>query len=118
MVSTSARRTSSDDARHVEVSLAIDRTAPRVSLSPSEVDGPSDVQVTLPPQRQLLGGLNPRLLMYGQLVCRDDPNPVDSEDWAAENKISGDLQLTYNCGGFLAGKGPSPINGRTWSHIR
>ncbi len=54
---------------------------------------------------------------HGQLICRDDPNPVDSENYASNNKISGDLQLSYSCGGILAGRGPAPINGRTWSHI-
>ena len=53
----------------------------------------------------------------GQLVCRGDPNPVGSENYAAENKVSGDLDLTFGCGGILAGHEPGPINGRTWSHV-
>ena len=56
-------------------------------------------------------------VMFGQLVCRNDPNPVGSEDWVDENNVSGDLRLTYNCGGMLGGGGVRPINGRTWSHV-
>ena len=56
-------------------------------------------------------------VMYGQLICRDDPNPFGSENWVVENKISGDLTLTYNCGGMLGGGGSRPISGRMWSHV-
>ena len=56
-------------------------------------------------------------VMYGQLICRDDPNPFGGEDWASENRISGDLTLTYSCGGLLGGGGVSPISGRMWSHV-
>ena len=56
-------------------------------------------------------------VMYGQLICRDAPNPFGSEDWVSENKISGDLTLTYNCGGMLGGGGVGPISGRMWNHV-
>ena len=56
-------------------------------------------------------------VMYGQLICRDDPNPFGSEDWVFENRISGDLTLTYNCGGMLGGSRSGPISGRMWSHV-
>ena len=55
-------------------------------------------------------------VMHGQLVCRDDTNPLGSEDWVTETKISGDLELTYSCGGLLDGSGASPITRRKWSH--
>ena len=55
-------------------------------------------------------------VMYGQLIFRDDPNPFGSEDWASENKISGNLTLTYNCGGLLGGGEARPITRRKWSH--
>lgn len=38
--------------------------------------------------------------MHGQLICRNDPNPFGSENWANQNKISGNFTLTYSCGGL------------------
>ena len=55
-------------------------------------------------------------VMHGQLICRDDPNPPGSQDWASNNQISGDLTLTFSCGGLLD-KPPSPIAGRMWNHV-
>ena len=50
-------------------------------------------------QCQLSG--NPTL--GGQMLCRDDPNPPGAEDYADENKISGNPTIRYNCGGMLVG---------------
>ena len=55
--------------------------------------------------------------LFGQLICKDDPNPAGSEDWVSANKISGDMELTYSCGGLLAGGQPVPIAGRMWNHV-
>ena len=54
-------------------------------------------------------------VMYGQLICRDDPNPAGSQDWVSQNRISGDLRLTYNCG-VVPPEG-KPIGGRMWNHV-
>ena len=56
-------------------------------------------------------------VMFGQLICRDDPNPFGSENWVVGNKISGDLTLTYSCGGMLGRGGASPISERMWNHV-
>ncbi len=56
-------------------------------------------------------------IIYGQVVCRDDPNPPGSEDYASENAISGDLQITYSCGGLLSPKAPKPVGERMWNHV-
>ena len=55
--------------------------------------------------------------LFGQLICKDDPNPVDSEDWVSANSISGDMTLTYSCGGLLSPRPPVPITGRMWNHV-
>jgi len=38
----------------------------------------------------------------GQVVCANNPNPAGSENWVAENKISGTTRITYGCNGFLS----------------
>ena len=57
-----------------------------------------------------------RVVIHGQLICRDDPNPFGSEDWVSENRISGDMQLTFSCGEMLPDPG-RPIGERVWSHV-
>ncbi len=59
----------------------------------------------------------PRL--HGQLICADNPNPSGSEEWAVENKISGNAEITYSCGGsvLLKATDPKPIPGRMWTHL-
>ena len=56
-------------------------------------------------------------VIYGQIICRDDPNPVGTTDYASTNSISGDLQLTYSCGGILSPRPPTPLTQRMWSHV-
>ena len=34
----------------------------------------------------------------GQLLCRDEPNPAGSVDYAALNEVSGDPTFTFDCG--------------------
>ena len=61
-------------------------------------------------------GGNPSI--YGQLICRNNPNPPGSMDWVTENKLNGDMTLRYMCGGMFANAGQAvPINGRMWSHV-
>lgn len=55
--------------------------------------------------------------LHGQLICRDDPNPTGSLEWVTDNKLSGDVEITYSCGGFLSKQVPEPILERTWTHL-
>ena len=56
--------------------------------------------------------------LHGQLVCADHPNPPGSEDWAVENKISGNVEITYSCGGLLVNQAePELIPQRMWTHL-
>ena len=56
-------------------------------------------------------------VIYGQVVCRDDPNPPGSLELASENLVSGNMQLTYTCGGLMAHRPPWPIGERMWNHV-
>ena len=38
----------------------------------------------------------------GQVVCANNANPAGSENWVAENKISGTTTITYGCNGYLS----------------
>ena len=59
---------------------------------------------------------NPSL--YGQFVCKNNPNPPGSEEWASENKINGDMKLRYNCDSdILDGNKAAPISERSWNHV-
>ncbi len=55
--------------------------------------------------------------IFGQLICKDNPNPPGSEPWVAENVISGDMTLRYMCGGPLAQFPATPLAERMWSHV-
>ena len=56
--------------------------------------------------------------LHGQLVCADHPNPPGSEDWALQNKISGNAEITFSCGGLMLKLAvPEPIPGRMWTHV-
>lgn len=39
--------------------------------------------------------------LAGQVICANRPNPAASENWVAENKVSGTTYITFACGGFL-----------------
>ena len=57
--------------------------------------------------------------IFGQLICKDNPNPPGSQDLADTNIISGNMTLTYMCGGPFTEGGVStmvPIAGRMWNH--
>ena len=47
--------------------------------------------------------LNGNPTVGGQILCRDDPNPPNSQEWVIENEISGNPVITYGCGGMLVG---------------
>ena len=55
----------------------------------------------------------------GQIWCRDNPNPAGSEPLVDENIISGSMELTHECGGWLLDgqAGPAPLTERGWSHV-
>ena len=56
--------------------------------------------------------------LHGQLVCADNANPSGSENWAVENKISGNAEITYSCGGSVLLKAADPVPiGRMWTHL-
>jgi hypothetical protein len=42
------------------------------------------------------------IYIEGQLVCRNQPNPVGAEAWVTENKISGTTRIEYGCKGYLS----------------
>lgn len=44
---------------------------------------------------------NPQL--NGNVVCKDDPNPAGSVNYADMNAISGDAKITFDCTGTFAG---------------
>ena len=55
---------------------------------------------------------------FGLLICRDAPNPPDSEHWVSENKLNGDMEITYNWGRFMGSdKIVSPIRERSWDQV-
>ena len=53
----------------------------------------------------------------GQIICRGDSNPSGSQDWVAETKISGDLNLTYDCTAGTTSTKPRPLSARSWTQI-
>ena len=55
--------------------------------------------------------------LFGQLVCKNNANPAGSADWVAENKISGNMTLTYNCGGIFAPNRAEAISNRAWTQV-
>ena len=55
--------------------------------------------------------------IHGMLVCRDASNPAGSEDWVSDNSISGDAEITYNCGMTNPEYPVTPLNGRAWSQV-
>ena len=56
-------------------------------------------------------------ILYGQLICKDNPNPPGSIDWVTLSNISGQMTLRYRCGGLLGRIPPMPVPGRKWSHV-
>ena len=61
-------------------------------------------------------GGNP--VFHGQLLCKNNADPTGSRDIVQENKLNGNMKLTYMCGGIFAGAAnASPISGRMWSHV-
>ena len=57
-------------------------------------------------------------VIHGQLICKNNPDPPGSEDIVSVNKLNGDMELTFMCGGIFAGAGGVvPIAGRNWSHV-
>ena len=61
--------------------------------------------------------MNGNPVLYGQLLCKDNPDPAGSMPLISENKINGNMELTYMCGGFFAPSDPAPIAGRMWNHV-
>ena len=56
--------------------------------------------------------------LHGQSVWADNPNPSGSQDWTQENKISGNVEITYSCGGLLVKQAePELIPQRMWTHV-
>ena len=45
---------------------------------------------------------NPQL--NGNVVCKDDPNPAGSVEYASMNEISGNAKITFDCTGTFGGK--------------
>ena len=61
-------------------------------------------------------GGNP--VFHGQLLCKNNADPTGIRDIVQENKLNGNMKLTYMCGGIFAGAAnASPISGRMWSHV-
>ena len=56
--------------------------------------------------------------IHGQIICRGDSDPLGSQNWVPETKISGDLTLKYDCeyGAPSSGK-PAAISGWSWTQI-
>ncbi len=55
-------------------------------------------------------------IIFGQLVCKGNPNPPGSTNYVDESVLSGNMTLTYSCGGLLGRRPPRPLTERTWSH--
>ena len=45
---------------------------------------------------------NPRI--SGSIMCKDNPNPPGSEEYAVQNEISGNAEITFDCTGLISGK--------------
>ena len=69
----------------------------------------------------LYGGAQCRVsgnpVIFGQLVCKGNPNTANQDEWAVISEITGDMQLTYSCGGLLGSRSPRPLDERPWSHV-
>lgn len=62
--------------------------------------------------------INGNPVLHGQLLCKNNADPAGSLDIVQENKLNGNMKLTYMCGGIFAGAGKAtPIAGRMWSHV-
>ncbi len=61
--------------------------------------------------------INGKPVIYGQLVCRDNPDPPGSLQITDNSEIDGEFKLTFQCGGILGDTDPNLIPGRMWSHI-
>ncbi len=56
-------------------------------------------------------------ILHGQLVCKNNADPAGSRNIVDENKINGNMKLTYMCGGIFASAKATPIAGRMWNHV-
>ena len=42
--------------------------------------------------------------MEGQLLCKNKPNAAGTVEYAAQNEITGSMQLRYSCNGKINGR--------------
>ena len=86
-----------------------------VKLNGNSSPGSPNVQGTIYSNSQC--ELSGQLVIEGRLICRDNPNPAGSENWASENKISGQTDFTYTCPDDLEWLTVSPISERPWLQV-
>lgn len=55
-------------------------------------------------------------VLFGQLLCMDNPDPPGSKNMVDDNKINGDITLVSDCVGSAAGAAVA-ISGRAWSQV-
>ena len=85
-----------------------------LKLNGNPVAGATSMEGLLYGNAQCAVSGNP--IIFGQLVCAGNPNPPGSQEWAVISEITGDMQLTYTCGGLLGSKAPKPLTERPWNH--
>jgi hypothetical protein len=54
-------------------------------------------------------------ILFGQVVCRDGPQPVDATDYAADSWVNGSPTITFDCNSGLTASRLRPVRRRAWS---
>ena len=86
-----------------------------VKLNGNSTPGTENFQGTIYANSQC--ELSGELVIEGRLICRDNANPAGSENWAVENKVSGNTHFTYACPSELEEQVVSPISDRPWLQV-